>query len=543
MLFNRFVQTKTTTTNFTRYGEQQPSAKEIKCGLGLINSVVTNMSRFSTEQQVILKKLLDRPILQTSIVSGSGRFRVHFDTTGYNVPAYDEQLSPLENAIKVTEAADSAYNFEVNYLGFLPPPGDYGTGGDDLYDIYLTYSGFYGRTTPEDFIDENIPTYTSYIDMDPSFTASGFATHGLKAMRVTVAHELHHAIQIGRYINRYETDGYFYEMTSTSMEEFVFDDVNDYYAYMDDYFDNPARPFVRNNAFQGDGYDIAIWNIFLENKFGKDIFRKQWDFMPTVRAIYAINNSLQEEETSFRKEFNQFAIWMFYTSYRAISGKYFEEAIEYPPINPISVVELISPYTTVNGSALTTSQNYVVYSAAGGNDSLTAIISNGDVQSAVGNLNTDFDYSYTLFPDSSSGTRFLTVNYSSNFVVSNPSFWAVSEILNNLVVREDDAPFTPPAGGTFAFPNPFSYSESSTQYINFSFDGNSGETVDFNIYTSAMNLIYSENSIPIRPLANNSLGVTWNVVGNDNKKLNSGVYIYVIKKGDEVIKGKLVILN
>ncbi len=32
-------------------------------------------------------------------------------------------------------------------------------------------------------------------------------------------------------------------------------------------------------------------------------------------------------------------------------------------------------------------------------------------------------------------------------------------------------------------------------------------------------------------------------MGNNKSKLGSGVYIYVIKQGDEVVKGKVVIFN
>lgn len=57
-----------------------------------------------------------------------------------------------------------------------------------------------------------------------------------------------------------------------------------------------------------------------------------------------------------------------------------------------------------------------------------------------------------------------------------------------------------------------------------------------------MNLVYSSEHF-IGPLANNSLGLKWDVHGNDGEKLASGVYIYVIQKGDEITKGKVVIFN
>ena len=37
--------------------------------------------------------------------------------------------------------------------------------------------------------------------------------------------------------------------------------------------------------------------------------------------------------------------------------------------------------------------------------------------------------------------------------------------------------------------------------------------------------------------------IDWDGLDNNKNKLASGVYIYVIKQGDEVIKGKVVIFN
>ena len=67
--------------------------------------------------------------------------------------------------------------------------------------------------------------------------------------------------------------------------------------------------------------------------------------------------------------------------------------------------------------------------------------------------------------------------------------------------------------------------------------------VDFNIYTIGMELVYkSEETLKFFPEVDQYV-VKWNVRDNKNKKLSSGVYIYVIKSGDDIIKGKLVIFN
>ncbi len=103
----------------------------------------------------------------------------------------------------------------------------------------------------------------------------------------------------------------------------------------------------------------------------------------------------------------------------------------------------------------------------------------------------------------------------------------------------------PTADESFVFPNPFTYVDiftGSRPTVNISFEASSGTTVDFNVYSSGMMQVFSSEKI-IGPLRNNSVGITWDGLDNDGNKLASGVYIYVIKKGDDIVKGKVVIFN
>ncbi|MEJ2493750.1 MAG: DUF6055 domain-containing protein [Ignavibacteriaceae bacterium] len=516
------------------------SLEERKCGSGLFNSVKLNLNRFTPKQQIEIMKLLQRPELQTSIVSQSGRFRIHFDTTGSDAPAYSSLLSPYENALEVSMALDSAYNFEVNYLGYPPPPKDNGQGGDNLVDIYILYigAGYYGSTNNEDIIDENKQTYTSFIEIDPAF-GSNFYTHGLNAMRVTVAHELHHSIQLGNYTDRYDLDGFFYELTSTSMEEFVYDDVNDYYGYIKSYFNYPETPLSST-----DGYSSATWNIFLQKRFGYDIIKRQWELMPTLRAMYAISSAIVEYKSSFTGEFNKYGTWMFFTNYRAVPGQYFEEAVHYPLVKIMSAIQFSQASSIVDLSSRAASHIFLPFVNTSNNDSLVAIISNGDVYSAVNSSNIPFDTKYTLYGESLSGERLLTENYSSTFEADDPAFWSVSEILNNVIVRADSMKQNiVNENDLFVFPNP--YHNSTQSNIIFAFDGKPGEEVDVNIYTVGMKQVFSSeetvNSV-VKGL-NTYFGVELAGKDQNGKRLSSGVYIVVVKKGDDIIKGKFVVFN
>lgn len=514
-------------------------AEDKKCGLGLVNSIKENLNNFSLEQQAILKQLLARTELHTSIVTESGLFRIHYDTTGINAPRYISSISAHENALYASAAIDSAYNFEVTFLGYPPPPPDFGEGGDDLYDIYIINLGDYGRTIDENVINEQQQNYTSFIEINNEF-GSEFFTHGIDALQVTMAHELHHAIQFG-YINRVSTDRFFYEMTSTAMEEFVFDSVNDYYSWLlptsSSYFQRPETPLSSTS-----GYNSAIWMIFLKDVFGYDIIKREWEMMKTLRAMIAISQSLFEYESTFTKEFNKFAKWCYFTNYRSIPGTYFEEAPQYPLIDPTIEIELPSP--TLYMSSKSAAHTYITLVNPNNNDTLVVIVSNGDAQSTIGN-NPYINFDYTLFANSSEGSRFLTSNYSSDFNVDNPGFWSVTEILNNIVVREDSITTQPPGSEVdYAYPSPFYYDRGYLfgNNIFLTVNASLGQDVDFNVYTSSMELIVRRVETVVF-LPGDRTGLIWNVLDDSGGKLASGIYIYTVRHGDEVTTGKIAIFN
>ena len=88
-----------------------------KCGLDIINQIKINFDNFSSEQKLRIQSLLARPVLQTSAVSPSGYFRIHYDATGSNKPAYISGWSAEQNVAEVANVLDSVYRFEIDFLG------------------------------------------------------------------------------------------------------------------------------------------------------------------------------------------------------------------------------------------------------------------------------------------------------------------------------------------------------------------------------------------------------------------------------------------
>lgn len=513
-VFNEFVSSKTRKINSEDFNN--------KCNFTLQSDVRSNYDKFTSYQQGILKPLLDRPNLTNSIVTPSGKFRIHYNATGSMAPGYD--LNELAAAM------DSVYRFEILYLGYPMPPPDNGAGGDDLYDIYIIDMNYYGETNFE-FVSGN--KGPSYINIDNDF--AGFYTTGINGAKVTLAHEFHHAIQVGNYIYR-PSDAWFHEMTSTSMEEFVYNDINDYYNYLRNYLNKPDRSIARNNVGGGDGYDVSIWNIFLKMNFDFDIIKRQWQMMPDYEAVQAIENSIQERDSMFTSMLNQFGIWCYFTGQRAIEGKFFPEAANYPTLKPQMNQDFTSPSKLYNVNAYPASNTFlrIAYLQSNDVDTLVSIISNGDI--AGFNPDSLFGFSYEVFSTETTGTRNIGNKFYVKFSPPKPSLWLNSEVLDNILVGT--GPFLTESTD-FVYPSPFKYKENT--YIYIPVESNNSGFTDLAIYTPGMELILSASKRIEKPFGQPV--VRWNGKTLNNEKLASGVYIYVTRSGDTIKKGKLVIFN
>lgn len=549
-LYNLFLNIRGVGTTLE---QNKPFVEEenLKCGLSIINTLQANIDSFSPEQQNVLNILLQRPGGTNILITPGGKFKIHYYQSGPDAPGYNLNLLAL--------ALDSVYNFEIEYLGYSFPPGDsiYNPdsspaefGGDNRYDIYImNLSGLYGYTQFETELQPGTSRFTSFMVIDNDFLGSGYKAQGIDGARVTVAHEFHHAIQGGNYIFRTD-DTFFYEITSTAMEEFVFDSINDYYAYMRDYFQSPSRSFPNNN-----GYNLAIWNIYLKEIFGFDIIKRQWELMRNNRALRAISSSIEERGSVFEFELTRFGIWSYFTNYRTISGLYFSEAAFYPALIPTSVTTFSPPSKMYEFSGFPVSNYFMRTVNTSNNDTIVSIFGNGDIQNALGNSITSQMADYTLFDNSASGNYKIGDEYSATFNNRGNNFWKQAEIINNIPLTGDSLTIIKDElSEILVFPSPFRYNDPqrSSESIRFSLNVESSKEVDVNIYTLSMDLVTSfrQSTKPfILRDAEANLGrqisiVEWSKpVDEKGNILGSGIYLVVIKSGNEYLTGKFVIFN
>ncbi|MCI0515798.1 DUF6055 domain-containing protein [candidate division KSB1 bacterium] len=304
------------------------SATPIKCGTPILLQVKTHWATFAPPVQKAWQRYVERPQLTETYLSPSGRFKIHFDRLG------DDAINPEDldqdgwpDFVNAAAAAlDYSYALIVDSLGYTAPPDDNDLDGPE-YDLFFVNINAYGQTQPEDIISQAPLRYTSYMTINHKF-GLGFATHGLDAVRVTCAHEFFHMVQLG-YVYR-ESDLFFYEISSTWMEDVAYDDVNDYYAYLNPFFRNPAVAF---NIYNGSHeYGACLWNHLLEKKYGATMILKIWQMMRRFPVLEASDYVLIDHGSNLKTELENFSIWNFFTGSRSDPVQYYPEGEYYPEV-------------------------------------------------------------------------------------------------------------------------------------------------------------------------------------------------------------------
>ena len=306
------------------------------CGTPHLVQAMSAAPNLSADFQARLGKLAQRrPDVQHDILSPSGRFRVHYDTEGrHAVSPTDDDANGIPDYIDLTMAVlDSVWILEIDQLGYNPPPSDKGLGGGDEYDAYVIEldGGYYGFAYPESV---GALTTSSYLEIDNNFTDPGYKqTRGLDALRVTIAHEFHHAIQFGYYAG---FDGsWWQESTSTWMEEVAYPRIDDYLQYLTHFLGEPQRALNSGVYRSLHTYGSAIFSLFLDQRYGRELNRLIWEEVGQRKSVH-----LDHFDHVIRQEaepgglgivMGEFAVWNYFTNNR-YRGEYYAEGNLYPTV-------------------------------------------------------------------------------------------------------------------------------------------------------------------------------------------------------------------
>lgn len=278
----------------------------------------------------------------TSSVYG-GAHKVHAIDTAHFTLEFSEALASGSDtdrdgvpdvAEAIADYAEISWTKEVDELKFPNPIVNYAAfrpdAPQDRIFLILDDAGFY--------LEENSlgvtslgPEWELYMAVDPTLSDD--------LLKVTVAHEFAHVVQFsyqGDFIG-YDQDLNFAEQTAVAVEDFVFDDVNDYRNYLRHYFTYPDYSILtgvvpEDTLFE---YALALWPRFLIEYFD------DWTVLPKVVQAYfeepvpdvwdsfeAYLKVVEEEyDMDLREVYQDFTLWNYLVDF-------YEEGADYPSVVP-----------------------------------------------------------------------------------------------------------------------------------------------------------------------------------------------------------------
>ena len=365
--------------------------------------------------------------------------------------------------------------------------------------------------------------------MRNSYTASQFNNHTvLENIQVTAVHEFFHSIQFG--YNCYEKF-WFMEASATWSEDELYDNINDFYRYIPDFFEQPDIAIDTENCKRM--YGTCIFFQYIDEHLGgRETIRKSWDYSRDYASpvndisFLAIDAALQENNFSFEIAYNQMRIANQILSSSENAGVYsYEEADGYltvvspPPKEDYFFFEKgdiesidnfsLQLYESHYYSLSTETPISISLTEVNGEFSFTSIVktSGGDQWIVKSGLEQNID------PEI--GIEWITLIVSA--LGENENDWDYSLSLSD--GYSEDFTFYPP------YPNP-----SKGQSVNFEFQVITEQTIDFQIIDILGQVIWEFSSHYSKPEV---ITITWDGKNKSGQRVANGVYFGIMEGKSE----------
>lgn len=297
-----------------------------KCATPIHAFAHKNRSKISPLLQSRMQSVGSTPAMATYI-SPLGKFEFTYETTGSNaVPTTDDNTNGIPDYVeRAAQSADFSYQKQVQELGF-PDPIVIGT----TYKVSFRDMNFYGLTE----VDISSPAGTRIV-LENDFV--GFAGNDdpegdqYGALKATMAHEFKHAIQYEQ--NNFSGDSdKWAEMDATMLEEVTYDEVNDYYNYLDGFarnpFNNPSITVIPGS------YEDVTWALFFseyyDELFWTDVWKRMEDSVSDLALLVAVRREIEARGDNFNAVLSELYLWHYSSGMNSISGYGFDEAANYP---------------------------------------------------------------------------------------------------------------------------------------------------------------------------------------------------------------------
>lgn len=322
-----------------------------------------------------LKKNQAQIMAADTLISASGRFQLIYETSGTNaVPLTDANQNNIPDYVeRAAEYADSSWNHLVANLGFVDPVPDL---ANPIFIRFRAFNNIYGqfqRSERDGIITQTITVDNDFVNFPPNQDPEG---DQLGALKVTIAHELKHAIQFATISNPGTN---WIEMDATMAEEVVYPNVKDYLNYLGirrqdgnhyDLFLNPGR----SAPFQ---YYHATFGLYYRERFGDQFWVDVWDradSQNSTNMFLMMEQELAERGENPDEVFITMYLWHMASGETwSAEGYGFNDRLLYPDIiTTNSDLQKGLPFASVWKSLLQRSANYFDFNPdeSGGFDEL-----------------------------------------------------------------------------------------------------------------------------------------------------------------------------
>lgn len=475
------------------------------------------------------------PERQKTVQSPSGKFSLHYDTSGTNaVPLEDISGNGIPDFIDSASVFfDYAWQVEIEQLGFQVPMDVLGNEIQVYQIIFSSLSSFdYGFTNFQSKITGASGTYyTSYIEMDNDFQNSGLATKGLDGLRVTAAHEFNHAIQLG-YPVWTKIDPldqrYFLEMLSTWMEEVVYGGINDYYQYMGALFGSiQSKRFTSESIMYGN----SIYFQMLEDQYNPQINIEILETIGAedVEALDAMDIVLKRKGSSFSESLNDYGKWMYFTDERAISGEFFNDAAEFPAV---IILSLANGITRVELEINVRSESfyYIAVDTILQTAGLTSVSTNdNNSQVRLNHFNSNTFSSLSVASGTSQPVLLDFAPQDLTFLISNSRD---STVTVNFMFNPDSTLKLPEGSKVVFGPSPARV-EKGVSYF-------------YRVPANSKIAIMDLNQRPVRTLqsgGSDNVPLLWDLRDGNGNLISSGIYFFIVISPDKEQVGKIAVVR
>ncbi|MDP4198721.1 MAG: hypothetical protein Q8922_13875 [Bacteroidota bacterium] len=449
-----------------------------------------------------------------SIFSPSGRFLIHYNANASNA----DSITAPDYVERARVELDSAYNFEIDQLGYPQPAFTRGAHYDIfLSPLHLILSPPYGATyvlaeNPLPASPSGNERRRSYIVIDNAFTDVAYYTKGFDALRITIFHEFFHLVQFADYGWPTQEDVYFQELSSVWMEWLSTPGVKDYLQYAGSYMHTIDLPFDRSPDLGI--YGEYLWDAYLTHRFDTSIVKEIWANYrdATSDPITAFGLALEHHGSSWCPEYEQFGAALAQSGRRYTGASFLPDATVLPlDTLPIHVLPHDSTWSFVS---LALSLQFPEFGL--GADTCVAVISRDTDRSLQDNG------SFVFFV---SGNEKLTVDH--------PEAYCDTELCS-----------TPLVAGPDVFPNPLVVRSSEDfAYILASTNARQPVSTVLDVYSLGQVLVrhtdMGNRAIPVRETWN----ATWDGRDDLGHTVQSGEYIYKLRVDGALKVGKIVVVR